>query len=515
MLNDDEVCNCRNLNNESTSNVTPAQSDTPAENPAQTGNYEYNAPAANYEFPAGNAPIKKKSFFKSKLFIGIAAGVAVAAIAVTVVLLVLSNNPQTKVYNAFTKTFKDSGRLFEDISKFNYTGKESTVKISGEYEDYSLEAYATLDGNDKGFGAKLLEGKSVIFAVDTVLDKSGFKVGFPDTGYKKIFVYDYNVEDEDEIEEFADAIDIRESMITEINTYVKALYELSPSDSSLTKDMKSVLKKWFKDLKFEKAEKETFEIDDEDRDCSGYEITITGEDVYRLIEDLYELVNKEFSEQYEDLEWDDIERSLDRVQDKLEDIEDIIIDIYMYDGKLAAFILGDEKEKLTVEFNGGDYRMQNVVAYMGKKSSGEIFRIKGSRTDSKETMSFIFERYEKVEYKYNFDSGKVEVAFYEDYEDSEPEVTVDFKVETGSSSFALTLGKIKSGRNTIDLSDYNLRVEVSSKGSIAKTKGTEVDVLKSDPDDLKDEFNDLKDELMDAISGTDLMSLFYNMRYLF
>ncbi|MCR5766893.1 MAG: hypothetical protein K6G45_00175 [Lachnospiraceae bacterium] len=547
MLNDGEVCNCRNINNENpanpaapeVSNINPAQNVTPAYNqaginPAETGQAGYNTAGINpagydpagtnhvdYGYtvnPAVNAPQapKKKSFFKSKFFIGIASGVAVAAIAAAIVLIVLSSSPQAKVYKAFSKTFKDSGKLAEDLSKFNFDSSDMTLKLSGSYEDYSIETYFTMDGKDKGVSAKLLEGKSTLIEANAVLDDKSVKVSLPESGYKKVLVYDYTI-DEDEVDEVADTLDMRSRELNEINTALKAAYDASMGDSSIVKDMKSIFKDWAKELKYEKAETETFEIDGDDRDCSGYDIIITGDNAVSLIEKLYNYAQENYYETFENYDWDDIETGVERIEEQIEDMDDVVISVYLYDGEVAAIIIGEGSQKLTVEFNGGDYRMQNVVAYMGKRSSGEFFRIKGSRTDSKETVSIIISREARIDYKYYFESGKLEISAYEDADDDRELFSFTCTIETTSSSIAVTMGKISynRGRTEIDLEDYNLRVEFSSKSSMPSVKGTELNIVGMDEDDLKDEVSDIEDALKDSLYDSDLLKMIRNVERYF
>ena len=528
MLNDGETCNCRNLNTENTqTNINTAQPQTgavqseigayqpaPATPQSDFGAYQPGAEFnINNETVYGGTPAPKKSFPKKGIIIGAACGVATLAVIGLVIFLVLSNSTEARIYKAFKKTFSESGRLMEDIGKFSYNSSDMTVSLSGQYDDYSAEVYFTMDGKDKGAGAKLLEDNDTIIEAAVTLDDKNLKVNFPGLGYDKVLVYDYRSEDKGDISDFAH---IRTKDLEQIDTMLDALYEISAGDADVGKEAVSIMKDWAKELTYEKCEPKSIKVDKEKRECDGYDITITGENIASLVKKIYEYAQKQYADKFEEVEWDDVEDYIDRISDEAEELDDIVISCYMYDGMLAAIVINVEDHKFTIEFNGGDYRMQNVVAYIDKKSDANtVFEIKGSRSDSKETVSIEIPNAGKFEYKYTFDSGKLEFTAYKDnyWSDGYEEVfSLKCNLETSGSSIAVTLSQITVDGTKVDLHDT--KISFSSSSSMPKMKGSELDITKADEDDLEEEFEDLEYELKDALlSNSDLLRMFQNLMY--
>ena len=133
--------------------------------------------------------------------------------------------------------------------------------------------------------------------------------------------------------------------------------------------------------------------------------------------------------------------------------------------------------------------------------------INGKIKDTKETVTF--EIPDKYNFKYQYDksNGKFEVNgqsysyWYGGYSDI---FTVKGNLEVSGSNLTMKLNDIAVSSLPISLDKFV--IEISSKASMPKLKGSEFRIDEADKDDLNDEFKEISSELMSALSESGLLN---------
>ena len=139
-------------------------------------------------------------------------------------------------------------------------------------------------------------------------------------------------------------------------------------------------------------------------------------------------------------------------------------------------------------------------------------KISSKLRDSKETVNIEIPNSVAAEYSYDKSSGKfsVTVKQYDRWSESFKEFgTLKGKLEISSSKLGFHITGVDVMGSNIDLGDIG--IEISTKVSMPKMKGTEFRIDQADKDDIEDEFKDLSDELKDAIYDSDLMNTINNL----
>lgn len=561
-LGENEVCNCQNATNnndatqnavnETTVNETTEAVNVPSENESSLGNsgtsvnesyqenygtsanesYQENTGSAEDGFyndgqgssenggfgadngaaPGQGGDILSKiiAFLKSKSALYLLCGVVGLIIVFSVIAAIAGSNPKKKVINAAKKTFNDSGYLFKDLSKFKTDGSKLTYTVSAKYDDLDANVSFIINGNEKAITGKLANDGDTIIEAAAMIDKKDVKACFPGLDYKKLLVYRYTEEDKDGLEDY-----IGKKNLESIDAALKALYEASVSNTGNTGKLTKDLEKWSNELEYSKIDSKSFKVDGEKRDCKGYELVLKESDLTDFVDIVSDWVKEEYSEQLEDiLGKDNIDKLFDDAKKELKGTGKITLRFYLYKGMIAAVVAENKSDdKITAEFNGGDYRMQEINVYSGKKSDDKpILKISGKVRDSKETVIMEIPNSFAAEYSYDKSSGKFSVTLkqYDGWNDNFKEFgTLKGKLEMGSSKIALHISSIDVQGTTIDLGDIG--IEISTKVSMPKMKGTEFRIDEADKEDIEDEIKDLSDELKDAIYESDLMNILGNL----
>ena len=263
-------------------------------------------------------------------------------------------------------------------------------------------------------------------------------------------------------------------------------------------------------------ESKSFKVDGEKRDCKGYEIVLTEDNIEELLDHITDWLKEEYGETLEDsLGKDGFDDIFKDAKKSLKGMDEISMKCYLYKGMIAAIVLENKDDKITAEFNGGDYRTQEINVYSGKKSDDkQILKVSGKVRDSKETVNIEIPNSYALEYSYDKSSGKfsVSVQQYSYWSDNFQDIgTVKGKLDISGSKVSTQITSIDVNGSTIKLDD--LTVEISSKASMPKMKGTEFRIDEADKDDIEDEIKELTGELTDAIYDSNLKDLVNNLMY--
>ena len=500
-LQDDEVCNCRDT--QKTTEEVQAQAAAEPQNAAPASDY-YQAPyTSNVEAPKGG----KKWLVPALCAAGVLAVVAIVFCAVS-----LFKGPKSKIGKAVTKTFADAGYLAKDLGAFNYDSGKYSTTVSGKYQKVEIGMGFSLN-KDKMQMSASVKDKDVDLSAILELGKKAVKAKLNGTDYKKVLVYDFLSDDKGDLADI-----VGEKNLEQLDEALTAFADSLEKGKTSSKKYEKVVSKWLNGLKIEKEDTKSIKVDGEKRDCKGYSVEITPDDIMELADSIIDLVEEDAADLLEKMGYDDLDKLKDDLEKELDDMEDIEIEFYLYKDMFAAIDIVYEDDELYIEFNGGDYRLQNVKVYDGKKSDDKVvLELKGKTSGDKETMSVEVAEALKAEYSYDKKSGKFEVSvstFNKWYGDYSEAFILKGTLECSKSKVTLSIKDISVAGTSIPLD--KLEITISSKDEMDAMKGTEFSIDKAEEDDLKDELMELYEDAMDALSESDTLSdLLDSLKYMF
>ena len=417
-------------------------------------------------------------------------GVVAAVVALAVVVFVIINSglllgKADKVILATSNTLKDAPHFVEALEPLNVlNGNKYTVSASGEMDGDKMSGELRVNDKEKQVSITLDFDGYPKLEVLAGIDSKSVKAQIPAIS-KNVFVYNYTQNNKGYLVDEIDDID-------ELNSLLESLSK--SSNKNISEEIKKVIVKEFKSLKFANAEKEEYTINEKDVTCKGYVATVTSDNLINIVDGIEAVMNDYYASMYDNdmLDTDDIAEEFEDLSEEFEDFDDIEISFYIYKNKLAAIKIDGEDMDQKVEFcfEGGDYRMQN----MALKSGSYKLLIKGEDNGSKEEFT-LKERYgsdsEQIgSLEYNYESGK-------------------FSVNLSGTSFSGKLTKSGSGMTIkIDrIGSYyyieNLELTISEGAKMKKYQGKEFDLGNAD----EDEFTDLSEDIMDELYDSDLYYL--------
>ena len=432
--------------------------------------------------PMTGAPVTQKPKSKVPVVVG-----AVAGVVVLVVLLVfggiksglflgksgkvlLAANNTLKKMPHFVETLEPMLGLVEDEFTVEFSAKAEGVKIGGSFINASKQKQVTAKLE---YGGESIEGLAGV-------DSNSLKFQVPDLS-KKLFVYNYKKENSGYIVDL-----IGDEYIDTLNSSLEQLVSGSKDTDKAQKDVTNVVMKELKSLKFQSAAKEEFTVNDKDVMCKGYTTTITGANIWNIIDGSYQAMLDNYQsvgEAVDVFSYGDIESELSYLENKLDNMEDVVVTFYIYKNQLAAIVVEDDdfEDDLQLCFEGGDYRLQNITF----KSGSYRISMKGSDDGTKEKFKlrekYGTDAYDIGSFEYNYESGKYKIE-------------VDGEVLSGKLyKEGRTLNLSIDGQ--YDIPDMDFAVTRGAK--LQKFSGDEFDIGNADADDLYDLLDDITDELSD------------------
>ena len=264
--------------------------------------------------------------------------------------------------------------------------------------------------------------------------------------------------------------------------------------------------KAYKNVEVVSIGKDSFKIDDKDRKCAGYEMTITGDNIADLvilasdasnkingdiISGILDAVSNLLGKDMSDYEIDDPDY-YEEIADSLSDIDDLVLDFYLYKGKLAAIETKLDGTKYSLQFRGGDNRASNIVLSEKSSSSSSSIKLKSKMNKKTEEGSIIIDKNQVASYEYNPKTG-------------------DFSIELpmlGKFEGVYKVNKHKLTAYTeLDLGIATADVEVvsSDKASIKKPEGNYVDLGNADEDDIRDIVEELGESLGSLLTNSGMI----------
>ena len=396
--------------------------------------------------------------------------------------VLLATNNTLKDMPHFVETLEATAEIFKDEYTVEFNTDEYGVEIGGAFISADKQKQLTARVE---YGGDTIEGLAG-------LDSDSVKLQVPALS-NKVFVYNYKGKNNGAIMDYVDEdeIDMINSMLGQLSTSGK-------DADKLQKKITGIIAKEWKSLKFKSVGKEKFTVNDKDVKCKGYQTTITGDNIWNVMEGSFQVMEEQYPDLYQyygltyglysyygayDFE-DAMDDMKDEMRDALDDMEDIDITIYLYKNQLAAIIIESEDfdDDIKLYFEGGDYRLQNIVL----KSGSERISLKGS--DDGKTEEFKL----RVNGSY---SGDDTISLKYDYGDDGR-----FKIDDGYDSVS---GKLYKKGKTVNLSiDGNdsfpdLEFTVTKGAKLQKFKGVKFDIGNADEDEIEDLVDDISDELYD------------------
>ena len=436
---------------------------------------------------AAPAPQEKKKGKVPVIILSVIAGVVVLALlAVVGVKSGLFLSKGNKVAIATANTLSETPQLIKDLSPIMAV-TSGTFALTGNFEmdDVAVEGTVSVDKTEvsaHGY-ASIDDFPEIDFAAEVT--PKGIKAQSKAIS-DLVFVYNTADDKEDSfIAEMAgeDSLEMLDDALTALGEATE------PTDFS--KELTQLIVAEYGELEFEKAKEKEFEVNGKDVKCKGYTVEVTEDNIMNIVDGMEDILDETYGDILKEagISAKDITREIEY---EIEGMDDIELTFYLYKSKLAAVIAEVDRSKLEIEFQGGDYRMQNVVVSADRM---DIMEIKGETEDSVETLELLVWDEEVFTYEYDTKSGDLVVelddGFYE----------VEANIQAKGNSVTVTLQDFYTEDSYVgemmNLADINCSVTFTDGAKKASFSGEEFNVGTADEDDFYDLIEELEDILED------------------
>ncbi|MCR4990283.1 MAG: hypothetical protein K6A38_05395 [Lachnospiraceae bacterium] len=474
-----------------------------------------------FEDAVSAAPVEpEKKGGKGKLIAIIAAAVVlVAAIVCLVVFVILPKfgKPITKIEKAFENTFssltKGDNLLLTALSPEGLEKTDTfTMTFEGELEDYgnaSIDFIKTKDALQICAGVDVSDMLDVPY-IDAQFLWDDEAIRASSSLLNNQYVY-YYTEEPDEDGFLAEVFEEMESEGLDaetINGALKDYYDTIMDFDGITKaneDLTEELKEHFRDLEVKKIDSNEFEINGKDVKCEGYTVVVTEKDLKKALDSYSKAVKSTMEKsmgtllEVADTDVDELfDEAFSEVYDSIEDMDDIEFDIYLYKNEVAAIEMEVEDSKLSIQFQGGDYRAQNILVDV----DGSKLEITGEKDGNTEKASVKVDKEEYFSYEFDSKKGDLSLKVSDGYDEYELE---GINVSSKSDELVVSLDEL-------DLDGIVLTGSFTLKKA-AKLKdmsGDEFNIGDATEDELMETLED-EQEALEELSG--LESLFGGSSY--
>lgn len=442
--------------------------------------------------PLGSQPPKKKKGLLIGL--GVAAAVLVLAIGIAAVAMSgLFSGPGGKVLKATIATMNDAPEIVNGLKVIPdiLAGNQYTVGFALEYDGDAVSGEFRNTVNDKQVYINAdVDGEDIDFLCG--VHSSVLKASISDLDY--VFMYDPKRENGGYL-----CKQFRKKQLKEFNSALENITTEKVTAKELQKDITAAFMQEFKELDFKEVKPKEFEVDKKDRECKGYKVRINEKSIARVLEDAGGRISKRLAEEVVDEFKDIMDELIDEVKS---DDWDLDVTFYLYKGKLAAVIfeINDySDEEFCIEFQGGDYRMQNIL--ITAEYDGDVYgeiEVNCHKKGSKETIEMDLDGNEDITITYDTKSGAVSLEYDTRWSDYLIEGT--YKYSGSEASFTLEEFEY-DGDSLMDDEDISFTMYAKKAVQIEKYNGREFDLGSADEDDIEDLADDLEDyiDLLDYI----------------
>lgn len=423
--------------------------------------------------------------WKMALAVAVVGVVAVGSVAFAGVKSGVFLSPDNKVLLATANTFAEETNFSKDLAVVSeiLASDKYTVAVKGEAEGAEIDMKYLQASSEKQLSGSIdVEDVEVDF--DAVLDKEKLAVQIPAID-NSVFTYYYTKDNDGYLMEDIDA-----EVIEAFNELLESLHSVKQQENLAT-DFANVITEEYKNLEFEKVDKEEFEVDGKDRKCKGYETVITSQYFENIISGMEDIVLEEYEDAKDTLkEADlDLEEIFDEMRDEISEMPDVEMTFYLYKNQLACIRTTVDKEDLDILFLGGDSRTQNIEVEVEGKT---FLEIKGSEHKGVERTSLCVEDEEVFELEYNYKKGDLTL------EGSDMYVKASLDSERNGVTFELE--ELEIDGDYIPLAG---EISVQKGADIEELKGEEFDLGNASESDFE-EFEELQEFFQSLEYGEDM-----------
>lgn len=417
-----------------------------------------NAPSMGPYGGLPQEPKPKKKLVPLIIGISIFLVVAVAVLGVVVVSRFFSND-KNKVIVAIANTFEapEIWKAFNsnDIVTSDAYTIELGANIEGVILDLDYLQTRELQALNGSIGAAGVEGKTDFYSV---LDEEKLAAKLPFLDDKKLFVYYYRQENQGYLMDF-----LEESGIPSwtLNNYFIYLHEgaKAPSAQVDYKELAESILETYNELKFEKIDKRSFDIDGKQVSCSGYQLRLTRQRIEEMLDQIKQAQGA-------------MAASIQSLQDAVSYMEgeEVELRFYIHQKKLAAIQVTADGITEEIRFEGGARRTQNMSFYV---DGLKLLSVVGTTEGKKETTTLKIMGMELAHYSYDAGSGVIEAALSLEELYGIENIYFNGTVSSDKERPGITNISLKEGEEVILLD-----------GSILFSKGAEIEALQGEEFDL-------------------------------
>lgn len=461
--------------------------------------------------PAAPAPEKKPNN-AIKFIIPIAVLIVLVLVLVGVAIAtgkLGGGNGKKQVADALMAVFTESGEAISDVWEIDeYKGmfedKQMSVDVDFTIADeVGLEMQYNMDDKISGMYLDVSYfGSSMINAV-LYVDEEELSLGIPYyTDY--VFYVDRTTLEED-IQNLVDEDMIDEETAEALITLNQGSQDLDDTDEGIkegAQDILNVVKEIYDDAEMKKADSKTLEVNGEDRNCKGYVMAITGQqisdfflaykEVYEENEDYQNYFNQliamesGYSSAEEFLEYMDPSEEFQNLADEVAaSEEEIKVYFYLYDGVVAQIYMeADEDNYLEWNVKGGNFPLENMEFIFAVDGYENTLTRSGSMEDDSYRAEYALDiDGEELYFDVNYDksTGDFDIDIYDYYSDFSLSGNINRSIP--GSELIIEIENFEVDYEEVLYGDITISNEC---GDIEKPEGEEVDVMKLTEDDWYD-----------------------------
>lgn len=346
---------------------------------------------------------EKKSGNAVKFIIPAAVGVALTLILLIAAVATgsLGKNPRKTLANAVDKTFTLSGDALQEIwqtDEYADMFKDEQMHIDADLDLSGLGTMEIRMDRDKERYGMLMDigyyGIS-LFEANLYMDDEGMRLGIPEAIDYVLYV-DFATFDED-IETLIENYDINDTVADGLRTLGEELQNMGTADDAEGAETMEEANEQFKDAlrsvctgaKFTETGSKSLTVNDRERKCKGYVVTIADTKIAEFISDYKEIYenNKAFRDYLNrlmtssmgfEVESDLVLEAFDILSDECLEAGDFQIYFYVYDGVLAQVFF--EHGEIFFEWNicGGNFPLENMDLTFAYGSEEFVLKRSGS-----------------------------------------------------------------------------------------------------------------------------------------
>lgn len=471
----------------------------------------------------GNVPGEETPKKKFPVWILIVAAIVVLVVVLgAVVVKAFGGGTNVKIATAIANTCELSPLMKEMQYTDLVKDGAFTMGMGVTVENMDYSYYDELEGMgvdmqlaaDTGKGQYGLNGTFKWDAYDldlgfeSYLDKKELALAVPEIA-DYTFVYNFTEDKDGFLVDMAG-----DDAVKQIDTLLQWMTsrDNTKQNEKMAADLAKALSANFKTWEFEKGKSQEYEVNGKKHGCKSYTITVTSDMLIDMVESVMDVYDEYFEAQQKeteelldtlgddfdiDLSEMDLSDSFKELKHALKDMPDMEVTFYLYKNQVAALIVDDDEDDLTMELlvKGGDYPMQNWEATL------EIARDELSITKTGKTKGSVEQNEIEVdgvdatiEWTYDSKSGDLTMDLGAD----DMKFSVEGNVKKSSNELMLTFDSLKYEDTYYDESmEFSGYMSINSKTSISKPSYKEFDLGNADESDFEDIYDEIQDTLMD------------------